>query len=90
MKKYHKYFLNPNRNKLICDVYINGKYSLSFTRDLLSFSVDAYRCHTQVDVTTFDLELHAFLRLSHQYIIDSSRIEVKIEDMFDLQNPNLI
>lgn len=90
MKKYRKYFLNPNRNKLVCDVYINNKYCISFSRDLENFAVAAYRSSSQIDVTTFDLELHAFLRLSHQYIIDANCLEVKIEEMFNLENPNLV
>lgn len=94
MKKYRKYSLTPNRNKLCCDVYIDNKYSMSFIRDLIDFSVNAYRGTSLgvslVDVTAFDLELHSFLRISHQYIVDKDSLDVKIEDMFELENPNLV
>lgn len=88
MKKVRKYYLNPSRTRLICDVHINGELKMEFHRSLVSYSVITHVV-PGIDVTTFDLELHAFLRLSHQYIIDKDSVEVKIEEMFEMENPNI-
>ena len=42
-----------------------------------------------MDVTTHDLEFHSFMRLSHQYIVNEDCFDVKVEDSFELYNPNL-
>ena len=89
MKKVRKYYLNPDKTKLICDVTINGKLYLEFSRNLLTYAVWT-QSMPGIDVTTFDLELHAFLRLSHQMIVcPDSEFSEKIEEMFELDCPNI-
>lgn len=92
MKKYRKYYLSPRRNVLMCDVYlgVNKFPAFGFERDLVTFEVIGRCAGNCVDITTYDLELHAFLRVSHQYVVDKDSLDVKIEDMFELENPNLI
>ena len=42
------------------------------------------------DITTHDLELHSFLRFSHQFVVNpDSMAGEKIEEMFELENPNI-
>lgn len=88
MKKKRTYWLNPGKTFLMCQVYINGKLAITFSRDLSHYVVNSC-CVASLDITTFDLEMHAFLRMSHQYIIDKDSITEKVEDMFELDNPNL-
>ena len=89
MKKIRKYYFNPDRTKLVCDVLINGKLYLEFQRNLLTYAVWS-QSMPGIDVTTFDLELHAFLRFSHQLIVNpDSMAGEKIEEMFELENPTI-
>lgn len=88
MKKIRKYYLNPDKTILFCEVIIDGKKRLIFQRNLESFSVFS-DCRTS-DVTTFDLELHSFLRVSHQMIVNPDVLAgEKIEEMFEIDNPNI-
>lgn len=90
MKKDRKYYLNPSKTRFICDVYINGKLCLEFSRNLLTHAVWTQSMPGLVDVTTFDLELHAFLRISHQMIVNPDSLAgEKIEEMFEIENPNI-
>lgn len=90
MKKTRKYFFSPDRNELYCEVYINGKLALNFRRHLKFNMVLAMSGDVIPDVTTFDLELHAFLRMSHQMIVNPDVLAgEKIEEMFEIDNPNI-
>lgn len=87
MKKVRRYFLSPSRDTLHCEVWINGKLLLTFQRNLKIQFVVA-RGSESVDVTTFDLEFHSFLRVSHQYIVNPDSMSgVKIEEMFEMDCP---
>lgn len=90
MKKVRKYFLSPDRKELHCEVFINGKLAMSFRRHLKFNMVLAMSGDVIPDVTTFDLELHAFLRISHQMIVNPDSLAgEKIEEMFEIDNPNI-
>lgn len=90
MDKLRKYFLSPDRNEMHCEVFINGRLALNFRRHLKSLMVLATREDVNVDPTTFDLELHAFLRLSHQYMINPDCFGgEKLEEMFEIDCPNI-
>ena len=90
MKKVRKYWLSPDKTELYCEVYINGRLALNFRRHLKFNLVLATSGDVRVDVTTFDLELHAFLRLSHQMIVTPDVLSgEKIEEMFEIENPNI-
>lgn len=72
-----------------CEVYINGRHAMTFRRHLKYLMVIATREDINIDPTTFDLELHSFLRLSHQYMINPDSFEFKIEEMFEIDCPNI-
>lgn len=88
MKKVRRYFFSSSKKTLHCEVFINGKLSLIFQRNITTHLVVADG--PMVDVTTFDLELHAFLRFSHQLIVNPDILSgEKIEEMFELENPTI-
>ena len=90
MKKVRKYCFNPDKTCFICDVYISGKLCMEFSRNLLTYVVWSQSLPGLIDVTTFDLELHAFLRISHQMIVNPDSLAgEKIEEMFEIDNPNI-
>lgn len=90
MKKSRKYFLTPDKNEILCEVYINDRHAMTFRRHLKYLMVLAIRENVNVDPTTFDLELHSFLRFSHQYMINpDSMAGEKIEEMFEIDCPNI-
>lgn len=68
---------------------INGKYVGSVCRLLVPpFSV--WDSLSIEDITTHDLELHSFLRISHQFVVNPDSLAgEKIEEMFELENPNI-
>ena len=86
------YYINHRKTILYCDIYYNNeKFPIySFSRNLVSFEVESTCCTNYVDITQHDLELHAFMRLSHQYIVNpDSMAGEKIEEMFELENLNI-
>lgn len=64
------------RNVGYCSRYLEKPYSVQDNLIIM-------------DVTTHDLEFHSFMRLSHQYIVNEDCLDVKVEDSFELYNPNL-
>lgn len=89
MKKVRKWFLSPDRTLLWCSVYIENRLWFAFCRSLVNYEVCGYIHSKNCDVTTYDLEMHSFLRVSHAYIVQPDSFEYKIEEMFEIDNPNI-
>lgn len=88
MKKDRKYWLNPDRTFLFMSLKINGK-NAGYVSRYLDKPYSVQDNLIIFDVTAHDLELHSFMRLSHQYIVNKDSLDVKIGDLFELDNPNV-
>lgn len=89
MKKVHRYWLSPNHESLCMSLTYDSMPCGTIARMLCPpFTVwDSLQIS---DVTTHDLELHAFLRVSHQFLVQPDCLAgEKIEEMFELENPNI-
>lgn len=91
MKKIRKFFLSPHHNFLTCEVYFGSENhpTFLFARNLFNYETSSNCYKNTVDITTHDLEFHSFLRLSHRYIVNKDSLDVKVEDMFEIDNPNI-
>lgn len=88
MKKTYKYWLNPDKTFLFMSVLLNGRKAGYASRCLdKPFTVQDNLII--FDVTTHDLELHSFMRLSHQYIVNKDSVEVSVQDSFELEDINI-
>lgn len=89
MKKVHRYWISPNRECLCMSLIIDGKYVGSISR-LLGRPFSVWDSLSIEDITTHDLELHSFLRISHQFVVNPDCLNgEKIEEMFEIDNPNI-
>lgn len=88
MKKIHKYWLNPSKTMLFMSLDINGR-KVGYCSRYLDKPYSVQDNLIIMDVTTHDLELHSFMRLSHQYIVNKDSVEVTVQDSFELDNLNI-